>query len=88
MTVTIELSPDEVRRLEQEAARSGQAPEEFLRAAMEEKLKAAACRETRIELAVRAGRIAWSGEKLAPRGPVAETRGPETVAQLVVDERR
>ena len=40
MTLTIELPPETERRLEEEAARQGQAPADFVRAAVEEKLAA------------------------------------------------
>ena len=40
MTVTIELPPEIEQRLEEEAARQGKAPAEFVRAAVEEKLAA------------------------------------------------
>jgi hypothetical protein len=38
MTLVIELPPELEQRLEEEAARHGQAPAEFVRAAVEEKL--------------------------------------------------
>jgi predicted DNA-binding protein len=38
MTLTIELPPEMERRLQEAAARHGQAPAEFVRAAVEEKL--------------------------------------------------
>jgi predicted transcriptional regulator len=41
MTLTIELSQELARRLEEEAARHGQEPAEYVRAALEEKLAAA-----------------------------------------------
>jgi hypothetical protein len=41
MTLTIQLSPDLESRLRAEAARSGLAPEEFARTAVEEKLATA-----------------------------------------------
>jgi predicted transcriptional regulator len=88
MTVSIELSPDQARSLEEEAARSGQAPQEFIREAVQEKLDASRRRALRIQAAVEAGRIAWSGERLTPGGPVAATRGPEPVAELVIQDRR
>ena len=40
MTLTIELPPEMEQRLEEEAARQGKAPAEFVRAAVEEKLAA------------------------------------------------
>ena len=52
MTLTIELLPETERRLEEEAARRGQAPAEFVRAAVEEKLAASvsgASREAQIQ---------------------------------------
>ncbi len=41
MTVVIELSPELAQRLEEVAAQRGQAPSEFARAAVEEKLTVA-----------------------------------------------
>jgi hypothetical protein len=41
MTLTIELPPELERRLAEEAARHGQAPAEFVRAVVEEKLAVA-----------------------------------------------
>jgi hypothetical protein len=40
MTLTIELPPEMEQRLEEEAARLGKAPAEFVRAVVEEKLAA------------------------------------------------
>ena len=40
MSLTIELCPDVEQRLRVEAARTGQAPEEFVRVAVEERLSA------------------------------------------------
>jgi hypothetical protein len=42
MSLTIDLSPELERQLLEEAARKGQAPEEFARSAVEEKLAAVA----------------------------------------------
>jgi hypothetical protein len=39
MTVTIELPPELERRVKEEAARCGQAPADFVRAAVEEKVR-------------------------------------------------
>jgi predicted transcriptional regulator len=41
MTLTIELPPELARRLEEQASRSGQAPAEYARAVLEEKLAGA-----------------------------------------------
>jgi hypothetical protein len=41
MTLMLELSPELAQRLEEEAARHGQAPSEFAQAVVEEKLTAA-----------------------------------------------
>ncbi len=52
MTLTIELPPEMERRLKEEAERHGQAPAEFVRAAVEEKLAAspaASLKETQQE---------------------------------------
>jgi hypothetical protein len=40
MSLEIDLSPEHERQLREEAARKGQAPEEFARSAVEEKLAA------------------------------------------------
>jgi prevent-host-death family protein len=47
------------------------------RASLEAKLK---------DLAA-AGVIAWSGERLRPVAPPAQTRGPKTVADLLLEDR-
>jgi hypothetical protein len=46
MSLSLELSPETEQRLRAEAAREGLAPEEFARAAVEEKLVAAAAAQT------------------------------------------
>jgi len=43
--------------------------------------------ETRLQQLVETGHIAWSGCKLAPRVPVARTRGERTVADLLLEDR-
>lgn len=43
--------------------------------------------ETRMQEALQAGLVAWSGRKLAPRAPVARTRGSRTVADLLLEDR-
>jgi prevent-host-death family protein len=42
--------------------------------------------EAQTEL-IQAGMIAWSGHKLAPIFPVAKSRGSQTVADLVLENR-
>ena len=43
--------------------------------------------ETRVRTLVEAGLMAWSGQRLAPMAPVARTRGPRSVADLVLEDR-
>jgi len=43
--------------------------------------------ETRLQELIEAGQIAWSGRKLAPRPPVAQTQGERTVADLLLEDR-
>lgn len=43
--------------------------------------------ETRVQELVQAGLMAWSGHKLAPLAPVARTRGRQTVADLLLEDR-
>ena len=43
--------------------------------------------EARLQSLAEAGLIAWSGQKLAPIAPVARTRGPRTVADLLLEDR-
>lgn len=35
----------------------------------------------------RAGIVTWTGKKLEPSRPVAKTRGPKTVAELLIEDR-
>lgn len=35
----------------------------------------------------RAGIVTWNGKKLKPMKPVAKTRGPKTVAELLIKDR-
>jgi prevent-host-death family protein len=43
--------------------------------------------ESRAHELIRAGLIAWSGRKLVPTTPVARTRGKQTVAELLLEDR-
>lgn len=43
--------------------------------------------ETRVHELAQAGLVAWSGRKLVPRAPVAQTRGRRTVADLLLEDR-
>jgi prevent-host-death family protein len=43
--------------------------------------------EERMRELEQAGLVSWSGRKFAPPEPVARTRGPKTVADLLVEER-
>ncbi|MDH7486261.1 MAG: type II toxin-antitoxin system prevent-host-death family antitoxin [Anaerolineae bacterium] len=43
--------------------------------------------ETRIQELIQVGLMAWSGRKLVPRTPVAQTRGKLTVADLLLEDR-
>lgn len=43
--------------------------------------------EGRLEELAQAGLLAWSGQGLGPRQPVARTSGPRTVADLLLEDR-
>ncbi len=43
--------------------------------------------ETRLLALIQAGVVAWSGRKLGPLTPVAQTRGEGTVAELLLEYR-
>jgi len=43
--------------------------------------------KNRVQELVQAGLMAWSGRKLAPLAPVARTRGRQTVADLLLEDR-
>lgn len=43
--------------------------------------------DERLQALVDAGLVAWSGKSLAAIDPVATTRGPRTVADLLVEDR-
>jgi prevent-host-death family protein len=43
--------------------------------------------EARVQELAQAGLVAWSGRKLAPREPVARTRGKKMVAELLLEDR-
>jgi len=43
--------------------------------------------KVRLQQMAQAGLILWSGRKLEPRPPVAQTRGTQTVADLMVEDR-
>ena len=43
--------------------------------------------EDRVQELVQAGLMAWSGHKLVPMAPVAQTRGKRTVADLLLEDR-
>jgi len=43
--------------------------------------------EGRLEELAQAGLLAWSGQGLSPRQPVARTSGPRTVADLLLEDR-
>lgn len=43
--------------------------------------------EERMRELVEAGVVSWSGRKLEPGEPVARTRGPKTVADLLLEDR-
>lgn len=44
-------------------------------------------REARLEEARRNGIIVWNGRKFSPKTPQVPTRGPRTVADLLVEDR-
>ena len=43
--------------------------------------------DERLEAMVKAGLAYWSGTKLKPKKPVAKTRGPRTVSDLLIEDR-
>ena len=43
--------------------------------------------EERMQELVAAGIVSWNGRKLEPGEPVARTRGPKTVADLLLENR-
>lgn len=43
--------------------------------------------EDRIQEAIHAGWVTWSGHKLAPRAPIARTIGSKMVADLLLEDR-
>jgi prevent-host-death family protein len=43
--------------------------------------------EARLQDLAEAGLTAWSGRKLSPMAPVARTRGQQTVADLLLEDR-
>ncbi len=43
--------------------------------------------EARLAALEQAGLLAWNGEQLPPQAPVAQTQGPVTVAELLVEDR-
>lgn len=43
--------------------------------------------EARLDAMIEAGSLAWSGQKLEPLAPVAQVRGKNSVADLLIEER-
>ena len=43
--------------------------------------------DERLQAMVKAGLAQWSGTKLKPEKPVAKTRGPRTVSDLLIEDR-
>ena len=43
--------------------------------------------DERLQAMVKAGLAQWSGTKLKPVKPVAKTRGPRTVSDLLIEDR-
>ncbi len=43
--------------------------------------------EGRIQEAIQAGWVTWSGRKLAPRAPIARATGSKMVADLLLEDR-
>ena len=43
--------------------------------------------QMRLQTLVADGAIAWNGQRLQPISPVAKTRGPKTVAELLLEDR-
>ena len=44
--------------------------------------------EDQLRAAASAGIISWNGRRYRPAGPVARTKGKETVANIIVEDRR
>lgn len=44
-------------------------------------------KEAKLQELIQAGVLAWSGRKLVPMAPVARTKGEETVAELLLEDR-
>jgi hypothetical protein len=86
MSLMIELSPELERQVREEAARKGQAPEEFARKAVEEKLAAVATAVERNQGMLELLRQ-WRGEAPDPeeiRGYPAEI-SPLTLREISVE---
>jgi prevent-host-death family protein len=43
--------------------------------------------QMRLQALIADGTIAWNGQQLQSRTPVAKTRGPKTVAELLLEDR-
>jgi antitoxin (DNA-binding transcriptional repressor) of toxin-antitoxin stability system len=43
--------------------------------------------QMRLQTLVADGTIVWNGQRLQPISPVAKTRGPKTVAELLLEDR-
>ena len=43
--------------------------------------------QMRLQALTAEGTIAWNGQRLQPISPVAKTRGPKTVAELLLENR-
>jgi prevent-host-death family protein len=43
--------------------------------------------EARLATLEQSGLLAWNGERLPPLAPVAQTQGPVTVAELLIEDR-
>jgi hypothetical protein len=83
MSLSLQLSPETEQRLRAEAARNGLAPEEFARAAVEEKLVAAAAAQVERNQGLIALLRQWREE--AP--DLEEAEGyPETITLLSLRE--
>ncbi|HEY68077.1 MAG TPA: type II toxin-antitoxin system prevent-host-death family antitoxin [Thermoflexia bacterium] len=44
--------------------------------------------QMRLQALVAEGTIAWNGQRLQPTSPVAKTKGPRTVAELLLEDRK
>lgn len=44
--------------------------------------------DERLQALVDAGLVTWSGKSLSAMSPVAKTRGPRTVADLLIEDRK